>query len=199
MPSAVRTRCPTFHHSADALSSWAAPAPARARETLAERLDLPFVELDALFWLPDWVESDDGTFGAKVTEATAGEGWVVAGNYRRISENAVWPRAETMFFLDVSLLTQLRRALVRSWRRWRRGELLWGTNHERFWTQLFHRDSLLLFAIRTHRATRERYRLMMAAPEWSQLNFVHHHSPGETARWLARTAPPRDGGSECGA
>jgi len=91
VPSAVRTRCPTFHHSADALSSWAAPAPARARETLAERLDLPFVELDALFWLPDWVESDDGTFGAKVTEATAGEGWVVAGNYRRISENAVWP------------------------------------------------------------------------------------------------------------
>jgi hypothetical protein len=34
--------------------------------TLAQRLDIPFVEFDGLFWLPNWVESDDEAFGVKV-------------------------------------------------------------------------------------------------------------------------------------
>lgn len=54
--------------------------------TLAKRLDVPFVELDALFWRPGWEESDDATFSAKMAEATAGDGWAVAGGYRRFSE-----------------------------------------------------------------------------------------------------------------
>lgn len=166
--------------------------------TLAERLDLPFVELDALFWQPGWVESDDETFRAKLAEATAGDGWVVAGNYQRVSSGTVWPRAETMIVLDVSLMTKLRRIFLRSWRRSRTRKLLWGTNYERFWPQLYRRDSLLLFAIRTHRSTRRRYRSMMSAPEWSHLNFVHHHTPSETARWLARTVPLLDARSGSG-
>jgi adenylate kinase family enzyme len=166
--------------------------------TLAERLDVPFVELDALFWLPDWVESDDETFGARVEEATAGETWAVAGSYRRVSEHAIWPRAETMIWLDFPLPLVLRRVLVRSWRRWRSGELLWGTNYERFWTQLFSRDSLLLFAVRNHRRNRRRWIEMMADPRWAHVNFVQLRGPAETAGWLARTAPPRADGSGSG-
>ncbi len=162
---------------------------------LAERLELPFVELDALFWLAGWVEPDDETFGAKVAEATAGDRWVVAGSYRRVSERVVWPRAETMVWLDFPLPLVLRRLLVRSWRRWRKKELLWGTS---FWSQFYRRSALLLFAIRTHRSTRRRWLEMMAAPEWSHLNFVHHHTPGETARWLARTVPLLDARSGSG-
>ncbi|HJM75725.1 MAG TPA: hypothetical protein QGI71_07695 [Dehalococcoidia bacterium] len=88
-------------------------------ETLAERLDIPFVELDALFWQPNWVEIDDETFSEKMTAGTAGDAWVVAGSYRRFSERVTWPRAETMIWLDYSLPLPLRRGIVRAWRRWR--------------------------------------------------------------------------------
>lgn len=159
--------------------------------SLAERLDVPFVELDALFWRPGWEESDDATFSAKVVEATAGDGWAVAGGYRRFSERLLWPRAETMVWLDFRLPLVLRRVLARSWRRWRDNELLWGTNHERFWAQLYHRDSLLYFATKTHRASSRRWLGMMDDPRWAHLDFVQLRGPRETERWLASvTARP---------
>lgn len=158
-------------------------------ETLAQRLGLPFVELDALFWRPDWVEPDDESFSAKVAAATSGESWVVAGNYRRVTVDVLWPRVDTMIVLEVSLVTQLRRLIARSWRRWRTKELLWGTNYERFWKHFLHRDSLLLYALRTHRATRDRYRSMIADPAWAHINFIHLRSPAEAARWLTTDVP----------
>ena len=36
---------------------------------LAERLDVAHIELDALFWLPDWQEPDEAEFRAKVKAA----------------------------------------------------------------------------------------------------------------------------------
>ena len=158
-------------------------------ETLAQRLGLPFVELDELFWLPNWVEPDEESFSAKVAAATSGESWVVAGNYRRTSVDVIWPRVDTMVVLEVSLATQLRRLITRSWHRWRSNELLWGTNYERFWKHFLHRDSLLLFALRTHRATRDRYRSMMADPEWAHIDFIHLRSPTEVAHWQATDVP----------
>jgi adenylate kinase family enzyme len=158
--------------------------------TLAERLHAPFVELDAIFWQPDWVESDDETFRGRVAEATAGHEWVVAGNYRRISSQLIWPRAETMIWLDYQLPLLLTRILVRSWRRWRSRELLWGTNRETFWKHLKlwnTEDSLLAWAVMNHRRRRRFYTAASRAPEWSHIAFVRHRSPRETERWLAET------------
>jgi hypothetical protein len=153
---------------------------------LAERLGMPFVELDALFWLPDWTESDDETFGAKVAEATAGDEWAVAGSYNRISERLIWPRTETAIWLDFSLPLVLRRLLVRSWRRWRNKELLWGTS---FWSQFYRRNALLFGAMRFQRGGRRRWVRRMADPGWSHVNFVRLRSPAELERWLAKAVP----------
>ena len=50
---------------------------------LAEALDAPLVELDALNWLPGWVglnATDPEEFERRIREATRGERWVVAGS-----------------------------------------------------------------------------------------------------------------------
>ena len=49
-----------------------------------------------------------------MAEATAGDEWAVAGSYSRISERLIWPRTETMIWLDYSLPLLLRRGIVRS-------------------------------------------------------------------------------------
>jgi cytidylate kinase len=51
---------------------------------IAGKLDIPYVELDALFWRPDWQETPDEAFFARLEAALADkESWVLDGNYNR--------------------------------------------------------------------------------------------------------------------
>ena len=151
-------------------------------------LGVPFVELDALFWKPGWVESSDEEFMPKVAEATAGDGWVVAGGYHRQTTPVTWPRAETAVWLDFPRPLVAWRILRRSWVRWRRGDVLWGTNRERFWPQLkvwSEKDSLLAFTWRRYHPVRARYEAAMADPTYGHIRFVRLRSQREVDAWLA--------------
>lgn len=72
-------------------------------QPLARSIDAPFVELDALYWRPNWVGAPDDEFAAAVIEATAGEAWVVAGSYSRVSRPHIWPRAQCVIWIDLPL------------------------------------------------------------------------------------------------
>lgn len=157
--------------------------------TLAERLGVPFVELDALNWQPNWVEAPRDMLRERMAEATAGDAWVVAGNYSAHSAATFWPRLETAVWLDYPLPLLLRRVVTRSYRRWRTNELLWGTNRERFWLHFYHRDSLIWWAIKSHRSRRRRLESTMTNPQWAHISFTRLRSPQETERWLAEALP----------
>lgn len=147
-------------------------------EQLARLLDVPFVELDALFWKPGWVESTDEDFFHKVQEATSGDAWVVAGNYSRTRE-LYWDRLDTVIWLDLPLALCVARILRRSWRRSRQHELLWGTNYERFWPQLklwSPKDSLVAWAVSSRRRARRQNFEAADDPRWAQLRWVHLRS-----------------------
>jgi adenylate kinase family enzyme len=158
------------------------------KSTLADRLacalDVPFVELDALNWEPNWhalSDHDPEEFSRRIIEATAGDGWVVAGSYSRFSEPAFWGRLHTVVWLDLPLPQILVRVVRRSWRRWRTQELLWGTNTENFWDQLkvWDHDSLLWWALNTHRQKRERLTAAMTDPRFAHIRFVRLTSSRE--------------------
>ncbi|MPZ98187.1 MAG: adenylate kinase [Dehalococcoidia bacterium] len=159
-------------------------------ERLAGRLGVPFVELDALFWKPGWVEAEDEEFRTRVRDATAGDAWVIAGNYNTRTQDITWPRAETIIYLDYPLPLVLWRVLNRSWRRWRSRELLWGTNRESFWKHLTSwDDSLLVFAVQAQRKHRQRWPELVSDPRWSQTRFLRFCSPAETQRWFESLRP----------
>ncbi|WP_143465627.1 AAA family ATPase [Kribbella sp. ALI-6-A] len=48
---------------------------------LSERLDAPHIELDAIFWQPNWTKLDEDEFAARVAAATATGPWIADGNY----------------------------------------------------------------------------------------------------------------------
>jgi adenylate kinase family enzyme len=160
-------------------------------EALAERLGLPFVELDALFWThPDWVEPEDEAFRERVRVATAGDTWVVAGNYFGRTQDLTWPRADTIVFLDYPLPLILMRIVRRSWIRWRSRELLWGIQYESFWRHFTTwNDSLIVWAFRSHGKLKARWREVSADPVFGHVHFVRLRSQQETDRWLAAVAP----------
>jgi adenylate kinase family enzyme len=158
---------------------------------LSERLNIPFVELDALNWKPNWIglnETDPEELIDRMKKATSGLEWVVAGNYTIFSQSAFWPRLETIIWLDLPLFRLIRRLLTRSWRRWRSRELLWGTNYETFWPQLMvwrGKDSLLWWIVTQHRRKRRDLKLYNADPRWHHIRFIRFTSSTEISNFLA--------------
>ena len=50
---------------------------------LGRKLGLPVVHLDVLYWRPRWKPSDTASFRVRVTDAIAGDNWVVDGSFVR--------------------------------------------------------------------------------------------------------------------
>jgi adenylate kinase family enzyme len=153
--------------------------------SLAEILGVPFVELDALNWQANWTMTEVGAFQDEIRRATAGDGWVVDGNYGgRGARDIVWPRADTVVWLDVPLLTTLRRMWTRTNERIRRKQALWGGNQETIRGTFFSRDSLFVWALTTHRRRRRILEQAMRRPDNAHLTFHRLRSPRDAERWL---------------
>ena len=73
---------------------------------LGEKLDLPVVHLDSIFWLPGWVEMDRDEFDRRVREEMAKEKWIIDGNYNRTMPERI-ARCDTVIYLDFSRITCL--------------------------------------------------------------------------------------------
>jgi adenylate kinase family enzyme len=86
------------------------------KSTLARRLGaklgLPVVHLDALYWQPGWTEPEEADFLARVSEAAAGERWVMDGGYGA-SLPIRLPRADTIVVIAQSRLVCLWRVIWR--------------------------------------------------------------------------------------
>ena len=154
---------------------------------LAERLGLPYIELDALHWEPNWTEAPDEVMRDRVRSAIGGEAWVVDGNYSAVRD-LVWSRADTVIWLDLSLPTILARYARRTIRRIISRQELWSGNRERLGF-LFGRDSLLWWILGTYRRRRREYPQLLAAH--SQINAIRLRSPRDATAWLAGV--PRTG------
>jgi hypothetical protein len=76
------------------------------------------------------------------------------------------------------------RLVRRTFQRVVRREELWNDNRERAWVQLFSRDSLFLWALRTYSRRRREYPLLFERPEYAHLAVVHLRSPQATRAWL---------------
>jgi len=151
---------------------------------LAERLGFVDVELDALSWGPDWTMRPDDVFRAEVATAAAGDQWVVDGNYSK-TRDIVWARADTVVWLDYSFPCVFMRLARRTARRAFTREELWHGNRESLRMSLLSRESILLWAIKTHRRRHREYSELLARPENKHLVVVRLRCPRETTRWLA--------------
>jgi adenylate kinase family enzyme len=153
-------------------------------EQLGKRLDYPVRELDALFWGPDWAPAEQPIFREKVAAATQGERWIVVGNYIK-TRDIIWARADTLVWLDYPFSLVISRLFRRTVRRIVTQDELWGGNRESWRKQFASRESLLLYAARTHNRWRREFPALLAEPAYRHLALLHFTAPHATERWLA--------------
>lgn len=146
---------------------------------LAERLGVPYVELDALHHGPNWTEATPEQLRAKVAPIVAQEAWVIDGNYEAKLGDLVVSKADIVVWLDLPLPTKLRRLWRRTTHRIRDDLELWNGNKENWRSAVWSRDSLLYWAVRGHFV--QRWRIPRNTPAE---RLVRLRSPEEARRWL---------------
>lgn len=152
-------------------------------QELARRLDVPHVELDALFWGPDWTPVPPGTFRERLQDALAAEGWVADGGYAAVRD-ITWSRADTIVWLDYPMRTVLARWARRTVTRIRTREEFWpGTGNRESIRNALRHDGLLWWILSTHR--RRRRSMTAASHERTDLRWIRLRSPDDADRWLA--------------
>lgn len=128
------------------------------KSTLARRLagqtGLRVVELDALYWGRDWQGAPVDLFRHRVECETRDGDWIVVGNYGQVRD-LVWHPADTLVWLDLPLPLVMGRLVRRTLWRATTGQELWGTGNRESWRNaFFSRQSILLWALRTHQRNR---------------------------------------------
>ena len=152
-------------------------------KTLANRLDLPHVEIDALYWEPGWQEADPQVFRARLSQALAGPAWVVDGNYAKVRD-LIWPHADTLIWLELPLAVVLWRLFTRTIKRVLSREELWNGNRETLKGAFFSKDSMLSFVFISRRKHRRTYPDLLRQPEYKHLRVIHFRTPAQVRCWL---------------
>lgn len=151
---------------------------------LAERLGVPFHELDALHHGPNWTEASAEELRLLVEPLVHGEGWVIDNPYRHKLGDLVPEAADTVVWLDLPARVWLPRLVRRTVRRAVRREQLWNGNRETLRSALLSRDSLILYALRNHRGRRARYPVELA-----RFPVIRLRSQAEVDAFVAGVTP----------
>lgn len=149
---------------------------------LAERLGLPYIELDGLYHGPNWSEPSPEVFQARVRKVmdAAPDGWVIDGNYDTRLGTLVISEAETIVWLDLPLRVKLRRLWGRTIYRIREQPELWNGNRETWKGAFIGRDSLFGYMLRGHVRHRREWPVRFT----QDTRLVRLRSESEVQRWL---------------
>ena len=158
-------------------------------QRLAPLIDAEHVELDALFWTQGWRPVLPELFRHRVEAATAGERWIIAGIYGQVRD-LVWGRADTLIWLDYNLPLVLRRLALRTIKRAVTREDLWDTGNRESLRRALGKQSILRWALRTHRTNRLRFSADVADPRYAHLAVHRFESPRALDQWVERLKAP---------
>jgi len=150
---------------------------------IAKLLTLAHIELDELYWKPNWTPSPIENFRAIVDQATDEDRWLVDGNYGKVRD-IVWRKANHLIWLNYSFRIVFWRAIVRTMRRVISREELFAGNRETLGRVLFDRESIVWWVIRTYKRRRREYRKILESVAFQNLELLELSNPKEAETLL---------------
>lgn len=153
---------------------------------LSQKLNLPYIQLDFLFWKPKWEESTDEEFFSKIEKTIDKPQWVLDGNYGR-TNHLTWKEADTVIWIDLpfwlTFYQNFKRALTRAITR---KELWEGTGNKESFLRIFSKDSILIWLFKTYSSNVSRYQARMIDPAYKHITFHRLRSKKEIADFLKK-------------
>jgi adenylate kinase family enzyme len=143
-------------------------------------LDIPHIEIDALFHGPGWTPRD--TFESEVRRFSAGSCWVTEWQYSRVRA-ILAQRADLLIWLDLPRELVMRQVIRRTLHRRLSHQVLWNGNVEPpLWTILRDRDHIVRWAWSTHHKTATRMATLLE--EHPDLVVVRLTSRNDVEAWF---------------
>jgi len=158
-------------------------------KNLSQHCGIPHVELDALYWLPQWNARSDEELQESVSVAVADKNWVMDGNYGQVRE-AILGRATMLIWLNYSFPFIFGRLTKRTARRVLRQERLFAKNRESVRRSFFSRDSILFYLIQTYSRRRREYRKLFNDDRYAHLQRIEISQPRDAEALLERSFAP---------
>ena len=152
-------------------------------QTLAKKLNIKYVELDQLHWLPDWVERPDAEFRELVSNATSSDAWVVDGNYS-IVKDIFWPSATQIIWLNHPFHVVLYRSVTRSIVRILTKKELFAGNIESFKITFLSRDSIILWVLKTYHKKKREYPVVLKNMESKGIKTLELNNQSQVDEYL---------------
>lgn len=161
---------------------------------IADVLDVPHVEIDALFHGPDWTPRP--TFVQDVHRFAAGSAWVTEWQYGTVRAHLL-ERADLVVWLNLPRAVVVHQVVRRTVLRRLRHRVLWNGNVEpplrTFFTDP---DHIVRWAWRTHPTNAARVGALAQRPSGTPVLRLRSHA--DARRWLRgplRSSDPAGGGS----
>jgi adenylate kinase family enzyme len=147
------------------------------------RLDVPFHEMDALYFAgPGWAVNDK--LAEAVSRIAAGPRWIIDSIGCPEVRDLLWEQADTVLWLDYGKRVVLPRVLRRSLRRTLTRERVFGGNRETL-AGWFSREHPVWWSWSQHAGRREEIARRTSDPRFAPLDTVRFAHPDEASAWLA--------------
>ncbi len=150
---------------------------------VAKRLHYRHIELDSLYWGPQWTPVSNTEFQCQLEQLLTKQNWVIDGEYSQFN-HTIWPKTDLVIWLDYPLPIVM-------WRLVRRGmhyalskQNLWGGENRESLPNLFNQKAIIWKAFRSHHERRKTYMQIQDYPRFMKMNLLRFPTPGATNRWM---------------
>jgi len=159
---------------------------------IAQKLGIEHIELDHLYWKPNWKESETSEFRERVSshlhlkesKSTQISGWIVDGNYSKVRDQ-VLEQVNIIVWLDFSIWVNFFRLTRRTSGRVFRKMKVCNGNTENLYRTLFTKDSIFYWLWKTHDKHRINNKELFHQLENSQrIHCFHLTSTDDVDLWL---------------
>ncbi len=151
---------------------------------LSKKYNLKRVELDSIFWKPNWTASTDEEFKRNVMAEINGQvGWIVEGGTP--VREVFWQDLDVVIWLDYPLPLIIFRIARRTFLRvFITKEKMCGENRENFIHQYFSSKSILYSALKSFWAAKKFYHDLLSQTKSSHIRVYRIKTPKELRRLL---------------
>ncbi|CAM3805832.1 shikimate kinase [Parendozoicomonas haliclonae] len=160
---------------------------------LADALNAPYLEMDRLFWKPNWQEPTNEEFFPKLEQALKQDSWVLDGNFSR-TNSIKWSEVDLVIWVDLPFCQTLFQAISRALRRVISQIELWpGTGNRESWGKLISKQSIVWWTIRHYQSNRDKYCRLMADPKYRHIRFIRLNSHKEAEALITQLVSIQQG------